>query len=369
MRLLLVLLLTLIASPVLAQEGKAAPPNAADAKYPLIARAEVLANAVEKVIRPAFSTFKTETADLGTAMDGLCATPSADGVTAANAAFAKVVDGYSRIEFYKIGPLVEQNRAERLLFWPDPKGIALKQVQQIIGSQDETATTADGLRGKSVAVQGLGALEFVLYGTGAETLTMADGNFRCRYGAAISHAVAGIASDLDLDWQARDGIATHIMEPREDYTDYRTKIEALEEIVGTLSHGIEAVRDTRLLPFIGRTGKAAPKQALFWRSNLTMASVRANIEGLETLFSDSRIAQAVAPDHAGLENTTQFEFKNGYRALGLITAPVADALVETKQLAALNYLVIVSQSLGSLFGDTLSAALSLSVGFSSLDGD
>ncbi|MEO5807817.1 imelysin family protein [Devosia sp.] len=369
MRLIFALLLALCAAPVLAQEGKAPPPNAADAKYPLIARAEVLANAVEKVIRPAFATFKAETADLNSAMGALCETPSAQAVATANAAFAKVVDGYSRVEFFKIGPITEQNRAERLLFWPDPKGIALKQVQQILSSQDAAATIVDGLRGKSVAVQGLGALEYVLFGTGSDTLAADAGHFRCHYGATVATAIAGIASDLDLDWQTRDGIATHLMEPREDYTDYRTKIEALEEIVGTLAHGIEAVRDTRLLPFIGRTGKAAPKQALFWRSGLTMAAVRANIEGLETLFKVSRIAQAVGPDHAGLENTTLFEFKNAYRGLGLVTSPVADALVDTRQLAALNYLVIVTQSLGSLFGDTLSAALSLSVGFSSLDGD
>ena len=35
-------------------------------------------------------------------------------------------------------------------------------------------------------MQGFGALEFVLFGTGAETLATQRGDFRCRYGEAIA---------------------------------------------------------------------------------------------------------------------------------------------------------------------------------------
>jgi len=44
-------------------------------------------------------------------------------------------------------------------------------------------------------------------------------------------------------------------------------------------------------------------------------------------------------------------------------------VADPKQVQALNYLVIVTQSLQSLVGEQLSTALGLSVGFSSLDGD
>jgi predicted lipoprotein len=49
--------------------------------------------------------------------------------------------------------------------------------------------------------------------------------------------------------------------------------------------------------------------------------------------------------------------------------PVADILADEDRAGELGYLVILTQSLQRLFGEQLTAALGLSVGFSSLDGD
>ncbi len=45
------------------------------------------------------------------------------------------------------------------------------------------------------------------------------------------------------------------------------------------------------------------------------------------------------------------------------------AVVDPRQLQALKYLVIITGSLDTLLGQNLAAALGLSVGFSTLDGD
>ena len=97
--------------------------------------------------------------------------------------------------------------------------------------------------------------------------------------------------------------------------------------------------------------------------------VKANVEGMEKLVAVSGMARAVDEDQAGLDNSIAFEFVNAHRAIDLVTLPVEQAILDTKQVAALNYLVIVTQSLQSQIGEQLSTALGLSVGFSSLDGD
>ena len=153
---------------------------------------------------------------------------------------------------------------------------------------------------------------------------------------------------------------------------YRSTREVLEELVGALSHGTEAIRDTRLLPFVGRADEAPrPRAALFWRSGLTLRSLAANFEGLRRLFEGSGLAD-IAPDAGNaryIREATLFEFGNAARALGLVVDDIEPALADDGQLQALRYLVIVTQSLQSLFGEQLPAALGLSVGFSSLDGD
>jgi len=356
MRTILALLLALAAGPAMAQLSTSP--------------GEVMRGAVNNFIRPAMTNFGAKAEVLDAAVAQLCTTPSEANLSAVDTAFGDTALAFGRIEAIRVGPIMQENRAERLLFWPDRKGIALKQVQAILAGQDESATDPATLKSKSVAVQGLTALEFVLYGTGFETLKTAEGAFRCRYGLAIAQSVASVADELVIAWDAADGIALHLMKPSAEFADYRTPIEAQEELVGILSHGIEAVRDTRLNPFLAKDGAAAkPKLALFWRSGLTVPMMRANVDGLASLFALSGIAGGVPADKADLPAAIIAEFAKADAALDLVTDPVEAAVADPAQAQALADVVTTTQQLGVLIGEQLSAALGLSVGFSSLDGD
>ena len=331
---------------------------------------DVARRAVEDVFRPGFAAYAEATAELDASFDTLCAAPGSDTLEISRNAFAETVTAWSRIELYSIGPLREDNRNERILFWPDRKGIALRQVQQILAEGDESATDPATLTGKSVAVQGLGALEYLLWGTGAESLAGADGGFRCRYAGAIGTVLAATAVQMSAEWADPDGISKRLISPAESDPDYRNTREVAEELSGLLAHGVELIRDQRLLPFLGRDGAPAkPKSALFWRSGLTAASVAGDFEGLQRLFQGSGLDVAGGAENAWVANTGGFEFRNAARALALLTAPVEAALEDPKQRHAYDYLVLVTQSLGTILGENLPAALGLSVGFSSLDGD
>jgi predicted lipoprotein len=355
MRLMLAALMLFCAAPALAQT---------------VTPSQVLDAAVNEVIRPGVAAFKTRASGLESAMSGLCAVPSEGALAIARQQFGLAAQAYGRIEFLRIGPLMEDNRADRLLFWPDRRGIGLRQVQAIIAEEDASAREVTGLGEKSVAVQGFGALEYVLFGTDAEGLAGAGADFRCRYGKAIAANISVIADQVAMGWYRYDGVASHLTRPVPENADYRTETEALEALVGLVAHGIEGLRDTRINPFVAQGDEAAkPKQALFWRSGLTMAMIAADIEGMEALVAGSGMARAVGPDDAGLDNSIAFEFRNAYRAIGLVTLPLEQAVVDEKQAHALDYLIIVTQSLHAMIGEQLSAALGLSVGFSSLDGD
>jgi uncharacterized protein len=331
---------------------------------------DVAQQAVDKVFRPGFSAYAEATAELDASFDVLCAAPGSDTLENSRTAFADTVTAWSRIELYSIGPLREDNRSERILFWPDRKGIALRQVQQILAEGDETATDPATLVGKSVAVQGLGALEYLLWGNGAESLSGSDGGFRCRYAGAIGDLLAGTAAKMSAEWADPDGISKRLISPTDSDADYRNTREVAEELSGLLAHGVELIRDQRLLPFLGRDGAPTkPKSALLWRSGLTAASVAGNFDGLEALFQNSGLDVAGGAENAWVANTGGFEFRNADRALAVITKPVEAALEDPKQRHAYDYLVLVTQSLGTILGENLPAALGLSVGFSSLDGD
>lgn len=356
MRLIHALIFTLFATPAMAQL--------------ITTPTEVLRASVNNVIRPAMADFAARTDDLVAAMDALCAKPSLEAAEAAGTRFADAALAYARIEAIRIGPLMEENRAERILFWPDRRGIALRQVQAILAEADESATDPATLEGKSVAVQGLGALEFVLYGTGAETLHGADGDFRCRYGQAIALNLASLGDELVTGWADPEGISLHLMRPSVEFVDYRTPTEALEAVAGVLAHGIEAVRDTRVNPMMPRDGKPGnPRLALFWRSGQELAMIRADFEGLRRLFDLSSIGMAPPAEHADIAGAITAEFDKVDAALDRLSGPIADIVADPDQVAALTEVIESTQALQMLIGEQLSSALGLSVGFSSLDGD
>lgn len=350
----LALLLIAMATPVLAQ------PSAHD----------VADRAISDFIRPGFAAFRAAALRLESEMDALCATPSEPALAAARQGFADAVLGFSRVEAIRFAPLAAENRLDRLLFWPDRRGIALRQVQGVLADRDETATSLATLVGKSVALQGFNALEFVLHGTGADELITEAGDFRCRFGAAIAANIAGIAGAVAAEWDDPAGISGRMLGPQAANADYRTDKEVLEELTGTLAHGLEALRDTRLLPVLGRDGaEPKPRSALLWRSGLTVPALQAGFDGLADLYRLSGIGARLGADVAWVDEGIRFEFANLERGLDAVTLPIEAALAEPRQLRALGYVMTVTSSLQTQIGDNLSAALGLSVGFSSLDGD
>lgn len=330
----------------------------------------VVEGAIENAIRPGFAALASESAAQAGRVATLCGSPSSMSLEKARSGFSALVSAWSRVELISIGPLAKEHRAERFLFWPDRKGIALRQVQALLASEDATATDPSALAQKSVAVQGLGALEFALHGTGADELATVAGAYRCAFAEAVTRNLASIASELDTAWRDEGGISAALIRPGPDRPDYRSSTEVLEELVGLLAHGTELVRDQRLLSFMGRDGEAPkPKSALFWRSGLTIAAVRADFAGLRTLFEAAELGAYVPDEAAGVAAKVRAGFDSVDAAADAVTLPVEQALADPKQKAALDRLVSESKVLQDLLSEDLPAALGLSVGFSSLDGD
>lgn len=327
---------------------------------------DVIENAVEGAIKPGFAALAAAAEGMEAKVAALCAAPDQARLDAVRAGFGDLVLAFSRVEFVRFGPLSADNRFEKLLFWPDRKGIALKQIQSLLATPPEANFD---IAGKSVALQGLTALEFVLFGTGSDALAAGAAD-RCTYADAIARGIVTTTAAINADWQAPDGIAHHLIQPEAGNSDFRTGTEGLEALLGAMAHGVEAIRDTRLLPFIGKDGAdPKPKSALFWRSGLTGPALRENFSGIAALYETSRIGQAVGEADQWIDNGVRFEFSNAARAGKVTTSPVETGLGDAHELQGYKYMLIVTRSLQTLLGENLSAALGLSVGFSSLDGD
>lgn len=330
----------------------------------------VMARAVDGYIAPAYANFHDKAEDLAEAMSALCAAPSNETFAGVEQSFGNAVEAWSRVDFIREGPVLEKNRFERVLFYPDRKSTGMKQVQALLARPDEAATDPKNLAGKSVAMQGLGALEFVLFGTGAEEVTKEKGSFRCRYGLAVARNVEAIGSELEAAWTAADGVALHWKEPSRDNPVFRDGEEAVRALIGIHVHGLEAVRDQRIRAFYqGKDGKLAPKAAVFWRSGNTIRAISANVAGLEELWKTADMGRLLPEDIRSVASSVTFDYKAASRALASLSQPTAEALADEKYRGKLDFVDLTLKDAIARINDDVGGAIGLGAGFSFADGD
>jgi len=338
---------------------------------PTLPATNIIAGAVDGFVRPHMQVFAADSERLADDFVTLCASPTPAAATIVRDDFRRVVLDHAGIEFLYFGPLTLGDRSASLLFWPDNKGIGLRQVQQVLASKDADAADPAALAKKSVALRGLGALEFVLFGTGSEAIDSGADAYRCAFGAAVAAQIKTLAATLAAEWlnDDPDGPRAHMLDPQPDAADYRTTKEVLEKLSGALLVGSETIRDQRISPILGTAeGKPRPKSALFWRSGMTVPALIANFEGLKAFFLAARFPEAVK-GNMWIASGATFEFDNAIEALQKLEGSMESIVADPAALQKFKYVLNVTRSLDTLVGENLSGALGLTIGFSGLDGD
>ena len=344
---------------------------------PLAARADtidpararsVLAKVVDEGIRPGYHAFQADAAGMSRAMTALCDSPSPAARQSAEAAFSALVTSWGKVEIIRLGPAIEENRFERILFYPDRKSLGLKQMQAILAKEDQSALT--GLSGKSVAVQGLTALDYVLVGKGAETLETEKNGFRCRFGASIAGNLEAIAGELTAAWDAPDGIARSWKEPGPDNPLYRDDREALTALLGIFVHGAEAVRDQRIEQlYKGNGSDLRPKSAVFWRSGNTWTALDANLSGLQTLWVKADMESLLPDDARSVSSSILFLMKSMQGVARKLDPDLDRLAADPAGRKRLDFLLLNGRDLILRLSESYGKAIGLGAGFSFADGD
>lgn len=356
---------SLMFGPALAEDAASPQPKFVTTEVP-----GVLSRTVDDFIRPGYRQFKGAGDKLVTSMTALCATPGPTTLKTAKDSFGFAVDAWSRIEILREGPVMNDFRFERILFYPDRKSVGLKQVQGLITAKDESATDANSLSGKSVATQGLGALEYVLYGAGADTLLNRNDTYRCRYGLAIATNIRTIAGELIAAWDDPMGVQMSWEKPGPDNALFRDDAEAVTGLLGVLVHGAAAIRDERIETFYkGGDGQPQPRLALFWRSGNTFRSLRGNLTALSTLIGKSDVKRLLAPSARPLMVPIQQNIDNMVRTASRIDTDIERAVQTDEDRIRLDYLLDNTKDLTLALSDRFGGAIGLSAGFSFADGD
>lgn len=326
---------------------------------------------IDRLIIPGYAALSKEASTYSNEFAEFCESPEVESLILIKERFGELVLTWSRVELIRFGPARKDNRFERIFFWPDRRSRGLRQVQKILRERDDTAVFSEQLQSKSVAVQGLLALDYVLAGAGNDDL-LVKGHHRCAYGAAITRAIAHTANGIYEDWVAPDGYRSIMMTPSPDNPIYKTSNEVTQDILRAINESLQIVKDLKIGNALGKSAAAPkPKHAPFWRTNLTLRAIEGNLQVIEAFLTLLGQEGKLDARSAWLPDSLLFELSLVRRRLAdAATAGVwVDALHEE---AVYNSVSLSQFPLASIHGhleETLPAALGLTLGFNSLDGD
>lgn len=329
-------------------------------------------DAVAKVIRPGYEDFARVSEALTQKTEALCAQPSEAALRETREAFAATVLRWSRVEIFRFGPVNHEHRYERLFFWPDPKGIGLRQVQRALTDKDASVMSREALAEKSVALQGLPALEYLLYGNDAEALAKKSeaSAFRCRFAGAIAANISQIAGEVGEAWAEGAPFTRDFLDPGPNDPLYRAPKDVTLELFKAFGGGIELVRDQKLGKPLGESAeRARPRLAAFWRSGLAFLNMDGNLKAVHALFVDGGFADIVAAESPGVEKSVLFDLDHVIELLEAQTAPIADEVRDPATRDKLEALRVALKSARDTASAMIAQGADLSFGFNAMDGD
>jgi predicted lipoprotein len=334
--------------------------------------AAIASDALQNYIRPGYAALADDAAALADSTKALCAEPSDASLKKARENFAQTVEAWSEIEPVRFGPVLKEHRYERLFYWPDPKGLGARQIREVITKRDDSVKDPATLMTKSVALQGLPALEYLLYGDGAADLTKrgSDGVFRCAFTNSVASNVAAISKQVFDGWGDGAAFVKAYLAPGPDNPTYHTPKEVTLDLFKTFSAGIESVRDQKLAKMLGsKTEEAKPGLAPFARSDLTFKTIADNLVGVRDLFLKGGFAQVVHQESAGVEDSIAFDLDHATDVLRGLKESVAEVVHNEDDRAKLEALRVSLKSAAQTAGDMISKGAGLSFGFNAMDGD
>ena len=190
---------------------------------------------------------------------------------------------------------MEENRSERLLFWPDRKGIALRQVQAILAKRTRAPPIRQRSRARAWRCRGWGRWNSCF----RHRLRSAGER---RWGVPLplwAGDCAAVLPGWPTSWwragRRRTGIAQHLMRPQPDYADYRTGDRGAGGAGGhrwRMASRRSATRGS--IRSSARTARRPSRSsALFWRSGMTMPMAARQFRGAAASCSAVGYGQAV----------------------------------------------------------------------------
>lgn len=329
---------------------------------------------IDTFIVPRIEALATSTGRLAAAVDALCEQGGSDASrTAAAGAFADTVRSWAGLDFIRFGPAMRSHRLERIFFWPDPRGFASRHLSGLLAARKPELLEPGALASQSVAVQGLTALEILLFdgkvplGAGADEAA----GYRCRLAGAIAANIQAVAGEIRTGWTGDDGFRERMLSPGSDNALYKDATETVREVAKALATGLELCRDRFIVPELAAVTAKPPRRVrlAFESAGLTGAYLEASLVALQELFGAIGLYAYVPADKPWMTDFLPTAWKSLLADAARLDALRASERGSEAHLHALRKMRFDLGGIRNIIVKELAPNADIVMGFNELDGD
>jgi len=277
-------------------------------------------------------------------------------------AYQGAADAWSGVELVRYGPISENFRNERMAHWPERNNAVARGLGPLLARTGSDDLSPDRIAQMSVAVQGLTALERLLYEKDSQSLMLASGQAavrRCAVGQGIAANLARIAAEVLAGWRGDRGVPVQF-----DGMDAAALRAAVTRFSTDLLTMLQVMRDQKVEAVLGKSIETPrPLLAEGWRSGRSVRAILINLDAVQALTG-----LMVGPDVDG--HDSMFAAIDATRDIANGLPPDFGRLAgDAKERFRVVLLRDSLRGLHELGSVVVPVSLGITVGFNSLDGD
>lgn len=308
------------------------------------------------IVLPAFVGLGEAATSLRNEAKAGCVNPDMPDLAVLRRGFNDAADAWADAQMFRLGPLAEGQRAERFAYWPERRNIVDKQLSALLAKPETMTLDAARLGESSVAVQGLLALERLLYRE--EPISPAG----CAIVAAISDNLRNIATEVQAIWQeTQSAPAPFAANPAEATTQFYTNMLTLLQVVAEQKIGG---------PLGAEVAAAKPKSAEQWRSRRSMQNIRRNLAATQiAFFGEGGFAGLLGEGQQALHDKVQQAFDDATAAAGAAGDDLGADVADEGRRHLVTELLVKVNHLRDVLRQDVPPVLGITLGFNELDGD
>ena len=321
-------------------------------------------NIIDKFAIPTYQTLQKNADQLVKSNNEFCSNANSVNFNILKTNFHSTMDAWQVAQILRYGPAMKNMRFYRLEMWPDRSNAASKHLRKLLKEANPARLKAVRFAKASTAIQGLSAMERILYTKVVKADDFADdgkANFKCHLLQAISVNIQTISNELLNAWQY--DYREILTKPSKNNAVFENDKAVSAQFLNSLNTQLQVILTQKFKrPFDHNRFRL--NRAESWRSQRSLRNITLNLSASKQLYETGFSSQI---SDKKILKKQQDLFDQVIELATALEMPMEVAHAE--HLEKLKQWIKVIGVLKTSISSELPVAIDIPLGFNSLDGD